>query len=33
MHDTRAVITGIKSQYKQISDLKDTKIGISRFGR
>ncbi|KAF9447657.1 periplasmic binding protein-like II [Macrolepiota fuliginosa MF-IS2] len=27
-----AVITGIKSQYKEISDLKDTKIGISRFG-
>ncbi|KXN91621.1 hypothetical protein AN958_12473 [Leucoagaricus sp. SymC.cos] len=27
-----AVITGINSQYKEISDLKDTKIGISRFG-
>jgi hypothetical protein len=29
----RAVITGIKSQYNSISDLRDTTIGISRYGR
>ncbi|KAF7763532.1 hypothetical protein Agabi119p4_8069 [Agaricus bisporus var. burnettii] len=27
-----AVITGVKSPYHKIEDLKDTKIGISRFG-
>lgn len=29
----RAVITGTNSQYKDISDLKGTTIGISRYGR
>lgn len=29
----RAVITGKESKYKDVSDLKGTKMGISRLGR
>lgn len=29
----RAVITGKESKYQSIADLKDTNIGISRYGR
>ena len=29
----RAVITGKDSKYKEIVDLKGTKMGISRLGR
>jgi hypothetical protein len=28
----RAVITGTKSKFEKIHDLKDTTIGISRYG-
>ena len=29
----RAVITGVKSKFQDISDLKGTTLGISRYGR
>ena len=29
----RAVITGKEAKYESIADLKDTNIGISRYGR
>lgn len=33
IHFCRAVITGKDSKYNSISDLKGTKLGISRLGR